>query len=342
MRGETRFHALDGIRGVAALAVAAYHFVGGFPGFLAVDLFFVLSGFVIAMSYSERLKQGLGAAGFMILRLERLYPLWLIGCLVAVAGFVASGAAAAAPKWFAGITLANLLMLPAPAERWTFPLNIPGWSLSFEILVGLAFALGLWRLRTAALAALTVAAGAALIAMAAPPHFFDLGADWPTIWGGIPRTLYSFLAGVLIFRSGVAATRRVTWLAPVPIALSLLILLWTPPAALTGAVQGMSIMLLFPLLVCLAIRWEVPRVLERAAGLLGDMSYPVYVLHVPLLFIGEAAKTATGSVAAGLAVYLASVTLLALPAAMADRAVRGWLRRQRLSRGIAVVQTATQ
>lgn len=346
MRGESRFYALDGIRGFAALAVAAYHYsaINGlavFPGFLAVDLFFVLSGFVIAMSYAAKLEQGLGVTGFMILRLERLYPLWLLGGLVALAHFLTMGLATTAPKWLAGITVANLLMLPAPAEHSIFPLNMPGWSLFFELLVNFVFALGLWRLRNIALTAIMVVAGVVLVAMATAPHYFNMGSEWPTFFGGVPRALYSFLAGVMIFRLGAAAGRRVSWLSLVPIALALLAICWTPPAAMLVEVQRLSVLLLFPLLVWLAVRWELPPVLKKAAQRLGDISYPLYVLHVPLLFLGDAAREWTGSAEAGLPIYVASVALLAWPAAVADRAVRAWIKRLRLARANRPLQAAT-
>lgn len=341
MRGESRFYALDGIRGFAALVVVAYH-SGAFEamGFLAVDLFFVLSGFVIAMSYAEKLEQGLGTMRFMVLRLERLYPLWLLGGLVALAYFLTQGLATTAPKWLAGITVANLLMLPAPAERSIFPLNLPGWSLFFELLVNLAFALGLWRLRSVTLTMVMVAAGIVLALMATGPHFFNMGSEWSTFFGGFPRTLYSFLAGVLLFRAGAAARRRSTWLSLVPIALLLTALCWTPPAAMRAEAQGVSVLLLFPLLVWFAVRWELPPVLEKVAKHLGEISYPLYVLHVPLGFVGEAAEQWANSTEMGLVIYVSGMALLAFPAAAADRAVRAWLRRLRLDRAARPLQSA--
>lgn len=341
MRGESRFYALDGIRGFAALVVVAYHSGAfGAMGFLAVDLFFVLSGFVIAMSYAEKLEQGLGVARFMVLRLERLYPLWLLGGLVALACFLTQGLATTAPKWLAGITIANLLMLPAPAERSIFPLNLPGWSLFFELLVNFAFALGLWRLRNVTLTMIMIAAGIVLALMATAPHFFNMGSEWSTFSGGFPRTLYSFLAGVLIFRAGAATRRSSTWLSLVPIALLLMALCWAPSAAMRAEAQGASVLLLFPLLVWLAVRWELPPALENVAKHLGDISYPLYVLHVPLGFAGDAAEQWADSAETGLLIYVTGMALLAWPAAVADRAVRAWLRRLRLARASRSLQAA--
>lgn len=332
MRGESRFYALDGIRGLAALAVAAYHYgavadLRTFPGYLAVDLFFVLSGFVIAMNYGERLSRGIGTLRFMVLRMERLYPLWLLGCLVALAHIVWMGGAATAPRWLAGITVANLLMLPAPADTYIFPLNMPGWSLFFEVLVNIAFAAMLWRLRNGAIAAIMLASAVMLGIMAWPHGTVNLGSDWPTIFGGVPRTLFSFLAGVMVFRLGAATARRATWLSLVPAALALLAILWTPPLALRLGSELLWVLALFPLLVGLAARWESPAMLQRACKHLGDISYPVYVLHVPVMFIGSAAAGMTGSAKLGLPVFLVVLITLSLPAASADRVVRGWIRR---------------
>lgn len=345
MHKESRFYALDGIRGFAALAVAVYHYsaINGlavFPGFLAVDLFFVLSGFVIALSYADKLERGLGVSGFMTLRLERLYPLWLLGGLIALVHFLAMGLATTAPKWLAGITVANLLMLPASAEHSTFPLNMPGWSLFFELLVNFAFALWLWRLRNIVLTAIMLGAGVLLVAMATAPHYFNMGSEWPTFLGGVPRTLYSFLAGVMIFRLGAAVGRRATWLSLVPVVLALLTICWTPPAEMLVEAQRLSVLLLFPLLVWLAVRWELPPGLEKAAQRLGDISYPLYVLHVPLLFLGDAAREWTGSAEEGLPIYLTSVALFAWLMAVVDRAVRARLKRLRLARAARPLRAA--
>lgn len=78
----------------------------------------------------------------------------------------------------------------------------------------------------------------------------------------------------------------------------------------------------------MAVCWELPASLHKAASHLGNLSYPIYVLHVPLLFLAGPAKAVAGSSAGGVALYVATVTLLAVPAASADRARRDWVKRQ--------------
>src|SRR6185437_6209521 len=86
--GRHAYATLDGLRGVAALAVVLYHYASDLiapHGYLAVDLFFAMSGFVIASAYEAKLKDGLDVRGFLGIRAKRLAPLWMLGAIV---GFV--------------------------------------------------------------------------------------------------------------------------------------------------------------------------------------------------------------------------------------------------------------
>src|SRR3954468_13971740 len=83
-----RLQSLDFFRGVAALSVVYYHFHGALglprfePGFLAVDLFFVLSGIVLGLIYTPKIESGLSFAEFMWHRLRRLYPMAILVTLL--------------------------------------------------------------------------------------------------------------------------------------------------------------------------------------------------------------------------------------------------------------------
>src|SRR6476659_5303120 len=135
-----RYETLDGLRGVGALWVMFLHFAPSFGvpspshGYLAVDLFFCLSGFVLSKSYAERLKEGMSFAEWMAVRLIRLYPLYSISI---VAGALATMIDGMVGSQLHGsdrlIAIATgLLMVPSPT--WgvmpeLFPLNFVAWSL---------------------------------------------------------------------------------------------------------------------------------------------------------------------------------------------------------------------
>ena len=173
------FHLLDGLRGIAALIVMFRHtgyFWGGWTipqSYLAVDLFFVLSGVVVANAYEARLRAGLAPARFALLRLIRLYPLYLLGSLIGLVPVVAA-LLGLAPSSLASplplVLLAAALLLPLVSDPNLFPLNTPAWSLFFEMLANLAYAAMLRHLHCALLAALLLASalGLALALQAAP------------------------------------------------------------------------------------------------------------------------------------------------------------------------------
>ena len=149
-------HSLDALRGIAALGVVVYHFhqyfapVSAAGGYLAVDLFFMLSGVVITRAYGKRFAAGMTTGEFMLIRLIRLYPLYALGTALGLAAAVASLHGNNLDHWQGStLSIAALLavfMIPNftghPNER-LFPLNAPCWSLFLEILVNLLFG-ALW------------------------------------------------------------------------------------------------------------------------------------------------------------------------------------------------------
>ncbi len=145
-----RFVALDGLRGVAALAVAIGHLWPGFPNTaLAVDFFFMLSGFVLVHSYAQRFTQGLQFTQYFIARCIRLLPLIVVGTLIgAVASRTVSG-------------LGGMLLIPSPG-RAMYPLDPPTWSLFYEMIASVALGLGLWRTNHRVSVAIALLSGAAL------------------------------------------------------------------------------------------------------------------------------------------------------------------------------------
>ncbi len=133
LQSKQHFHILDGLRGIAALAVVVFHFMEWIipdftqnfigHGFLAVDFFFCLSGFVIAYAYDKRLPQ-MGIRAFFTSRLIRLHPLVIIGTLLGLLGLFldpfADHASAHSPGNIALIFVCALLMIPLPVMEERF------------------------------------------------------------------------------------------------------------------------------------------------------------------------------------------------------------------------------
>lgn len=202
-----RFEALDGMRGFAALAVLLFH-VGKTDapwlfahGYLAVDFFFILSGFVIAYAYGARLLEGMSSSRFLRARLVRLYPLIAAGAVLGVAGYCKLYDRSTLLAIFVtGIFLLPTPLAPQSEDRMALAINPPSWSLFFEFVANAAFALAAPRLSDRMLALVVTISAFALAASIALFNGVDFGAHWPDFLFGIPRVCFSFFAGVGLFR----------------------------------------------------------------------------------------------------------------------------------------------
>ena len=333
------FVTLDGMRGVAALAVASLHakpFLGGTDlpnGPLAVDLFFMLSGFVMTHAYGRRLDGGLSVLGLLAIRFVRLSPLYFIGALL---GTVLATLQVATGRWefgAAGTLLAFVsvwIMMPSPIPNSgdeLFVINGPRWSLFYEDVVNLSMAL-LWTFfRSSRRLMAAVAVFAVILAGCMRYHHtYELGWSGDTFFAGFPRVAFPFFAGVLIYRFN-AAVPKVTRLA------NLLPLILIPIFAVNSghAVRYalFCIMVAFPLLLVLGARYQPPS--ARLCRFLGDVSYPLYVIHVPVLGligwgleINGLSPNSMGLVG-GMLVLVALIAVSWLLAKTYDPAVRAWL-----------------
>lgn len=297
------FHTLDALRGIAAIGVVVFHFGKFFSpfqvpgGYLAVDLFFIMSGFVIARAYDRRFEDGMTAAQFMRVRMIRLYPLYALGTLLGLAAAIASMNGNNLDGWdFRSISIATFLaifLIPnfygRPNDRM-FPLDAPCWSLFLELLVNMAFGM-LWsRLKSKQLVLICIASAAGVLA--AILHFgnSDQGYALGTLAPGIARTIFGFSVGILIARHLAIAPRRQS----TPL---FLLICSTVAVALTGSAHGTSreiwdaacVFLVFPAVVFCGTIVDPPSWLRGTSTFLGLTSYAIYVIHGPL-------STATNSV----------------------------------------------
>lgn len=286
MQGQ-RYLALDGLRGIAAIAVVLMHArIGALHGYLAVDLFFILSGFVIARSYEGALASGeLGFGQYVRLRFERLYPMLFFGGLVGLA-FYGMGLSEFRPESDADLLLgviAQFTLVPCLATALVyFPLNNPQWSILWELAANFAHAAGLTRASNRVLLALVLLCVPGLAAVAWLLGNLGMGCTKVTFWAGLPRVGFGFLAGVLLYRTRGQWEGRVpqvsfTW----PVIAFLAVVSMPPQLVPIGpwfaAYDVGVVTLLFVPLVMLTVRAEA----GPAAHALGVLSYPLYALNEP-------------------------------------------------------------
>lgn len=350
-----RFGPLDAMRGVAAVIVVLHHLanlqlgpVAPRFGHLAVDLFFALSGFVIAFSYDPRFADGLTVRAFMERQVVRLFPLYLIGLALGFAtaplvldrwATLAQDHGSSQAARLALTALANTVMLPG-ATHILFPFNHPMWSLLFELWVAnLLYAL-LWpRLTARVLAAALFLAAIALVPAVMHRHSFDEGWDWGGLKFGAVRVLFSFAEGVLLARLRALRPPRRSAPALAIVALS--------GAALFVPVQGIAagwyelscVFVTFPALI-----WWGAQAKERRpwiGRMLGDTSYALYAIHWPVLV--AMSSTSLPKIVAGLSwpagatLQIATISLLVAVGwavhTYVDVPVRRWLTARLRRRG---------
>ncbi len=339
-----RYDYLDGMRGAAALMVMARHtsmftHIELFRSYLAVDLFFELSGFVIASAYGGRMTRGeLGAGGFMLIRLIRLYPMYFLSALLSITvslGIFASQAAPIAHQYgvLSRLCISTLIMLPAvqPGSPLLFPFNGVFWSLFYEVLVNAIYAITSPRLCGWHLQVMLLLVGLPMIALGLSQNSLDLGAHWG--WKGeslgLLRALFGIFLGIMLQQIGPGL--RVTLRIPSMPWLGLLLatcLLASPSAgAWDGAIDLAVAMVLFPLAILLAAYGQAIRARALLAAA-GRASYPIYVLHLPIarLVLGLVPATMAAWAPWGGAGFLVLLTLLALFCEVVYEApLRRWL-----------------
>lgn len=315
---RVRYDILDGLRGVAALMVLLYHLFNDaksfyvwptpvlefYHGFLGVDFFFILSGFVMGYAYDRQWSDGMTLGSFIRRRLIRLHPMVVMGVLLGAVAFLVQGSA----KWdgtevgIQAVMLATLLalfLIPAPTSldvrgnTESFPLNGPHWSLFFEYIGSLLYGLMLRRLSDRWLRVWVAASICSLAAFALLMDDGGVAYGWssePTnILGGALRMLYAYPMGLLMAR--VFRQRN-----PKPLrghvfmlgSLALVALLGMPSLIDKDAetmYQLVCLLSLFPALIWFAARGTVTGWRQQTVSFLGRLSYPLYAVHFPFVYL---------------------------------------------------------
>lgn len=295
---KQHFIILDGLRGVAALAIVAFHFlemVFDFQhnflghGFLAVDFFFCLSGFVIAYAYDDRLGK-MGILEFFKSRAIRLHPLVFFGSVLGLLSFIFDPFSGTAAQYSIGkITLlfiSSALLIPFPSmeERAfnLFGLNAPAWSLFWEYVANIVYAFVLYRLPKKYL--MMLACFAAIILFSVAYRSGSLLGGWAgsNFWDGGARIFYSFLAGMLIYRCNWKINNKLGF-----IGLSVLLLLafLMPFPSYSWLIEWVIVVFYFPLLVALGAGTTATQGLHKLCIFSGKISYPLYMTHYMAIWV---------------------------------------------------------
>jgi peptidoglycan/LPS O-acetylase OafA/YrhL len=298
-RGEIK--SLTGLRGVAACAVVLYHYQGSdaglgrfvLHGYTAVDLFFALSGFVMALTYAGAFADGFSPAtfaGFLHKRLGRIYPLYIVVTLAVAELDYAGIIKEVAPS--AWTIISNIFLV----QSWGLADSIggPTWSISTEFAAYLVFPLLVAGILTSR-PAWTWAAAAAAIAILAlvatrspvelhqvhggttyrngPLDVFGYGTAYPLL-----RCLAGFVLGMVAFR--IAQLPAMQLLASRPMAGNLAAIVVVALLATRGS-DVILVVAFVPLIIALAAGNSLAgRFLEsRVIYWLGLVSYSVYLLH---------------------------------------------------------------
>jgi peptidoglycan/LPS O-acetylase OafA/YrhL len=359
LESKGHYEILDGLRGVASVLVVVFHVLETYSGdrfhqiinhgYLAVDFFFVLSGFVVAYAYDDRWGK-MTQWDFYKRRLIRLQPMVIMGTIIGAALFYAQASGAfpligTTPLWkMLLVMLLGFTMLPLPVSMdirgWQemHPLNGPAWSLFFEYIANILYALIVRRFSKILLAVFVFLSACFLV------QYLVMGPQGDVIGGwsldntqlhiGFARLLYPFFAGVLLMRIG----KLIHIKGAFAICSLLLIIIFSIPRIggtehlwANGLYESVCIIIFFPLIVYIGASGSMTvKYSTKICKFLGAISYPLYITHYPFIYLHLAwvannkVPMATGLLA-GLVVVIVSIAVAYASLKLYDEPVRRWL-----------------
>jgi peptidoglycan/LPS O-acetylase OafA/YrhL len=359
LESKSHYEILDGLRGVASILVVVFHVLETYSGdrfhqiinhgYLAVDFFFVLSGFVVAYAYDDRWGK-MTQWDFYKRRLIRLQPMVIMGTIIGAALFYAQACGAfpliaTTPVWkMLLVMLLGFTMLPLPVSMdirgWQemHPLNGPAWSLFFEYIANILYAMVVRRFSKLVLTVFVVLSACFLV------QYLVMGPQGDVIGGwaldstqlhiGFARVLYPFFAGVLLMRIGkLIPVRGAFWICSL-----LLIVIFSIPRIggpehlwANGLYEAVSIIVFFPLIVFIGAGGSLTgKYSTKICRFLGAISYPLYITHYPFIYLHLAwvvrnkVPMATGLLG-GVVVLAVSIAVAYASLKLYDEPVRKWL-----------------
>ena len=295
---KPHYDILDGLRGVAALTVVCFHLFEAYAtshldqqinhGYLAVDFFFILSGFVVGYAYDDRWKS-MKASSFM------------------------------------------------------YPLNGPSWSLFFEYIGNILYVIFIHKLSTKALTALVVISGCCLAIFSIFGPLGDMcvgfSMNFIDMIGGSLRLMFSFSLGLLMSRIfSPTKIKGAFWIA----GLAIIAVAAVPRLGgsenlwVNGIYDILCAAVIFPLLVYIGASGKTTdRISSSICKFLGDISYPLYMVHYPFIYLYYAwvknnNLTFTQSLPGAAAVVIGSMVLAYICLKIYDEPVRKYLTRHLL------------
>ncbi|MDX1915336.1 MAG: acyltransferase [Methylophilus sp.] len=289
---------LDALRGIAAIFVVIFHtgaYWGGLSfhqSFLAVDMFFILSGFVIAHAYEAKLVNGdITIKSFIMIRIIRLYPMYFISIFFAVFATLVkvTDVQLHDGSYLNSLiqsSLFTLLFLPSQlvGSIFLFPLNTPYWSVFYELAVNFFYGLIGFKFTNKVLVLFLLVGGFALIMLAYLHGHIDAGMTWrqTSILSGFVRSGFGIFLGVYLYRvraSILPSLKVPNWV----VLLTMAVVFMIPDLGkLNGAFNLFAIFLVFPFCVLVGSRCESGKVASQIFRMLGQASYPLYLLHSPV------------------------------------------------------------
>ncbi|WP_426485549.1 acyltransferase family protein [Flavobacterium sp. 2] len=375
IKPKKHYEILDGLRGVAAILVVAFHifetFAGGNRfkqiinhGYLAVDFFFLLSGFVVAYAYDDRWGK-MTKWEFYKRRLIRLQPMVVMGMIIGAIFYYFQASDILFPMianmevWKVIVTMViGFTLLPIPPSLeirgWgeMHPLDGPAWSLFFEYIANILYALIFRKFSKKVLSVFVVIFAGLLI------NYLVFGPKGDVIGGwslnleqmniGFTRLLYPFFAGMLLCRLGkLIHLKGAFWICSILIIIVLALPRFGDENSLwiNGLYESFCIILVFPLIVAIGAGGQIKSAFSaKICKLLGDISYPIYITHYPLIYwytawVVNNKVSLEDGLLPGIALLVASIVLAFVCLKLYDEPVRNWLQKKFQKKGSEVLRS---